>query len=159
MRVTVNWNNDGYRLPTEAEWEYAAKGGKKSSGYDYFKYSGDDILDNVAWYNNNSSSKTHEPGGKNPNELDIYDMSGNVWEWCWDQYDKDYYKDSPLSDPRGPGNDTVNSEHTRVMRGGCYSSDTVPTRSVNRWRHVPNYKVDINGASEYQGFRIVCNSP
>jgi uncharacterized repeat protein (TIGR02543 family) len=161
MRVTVNWNNSGYRLPTEAEWEYAAKGGRNSSGYDsrsYFIYSGDNIIDNVAWYIKTSGDRTHDDR-KAPNELGIYDMSGNVWEWCWDQYDAKYYSTSPSTDPRGPGTDMVNSERTRVMRGGCFSSDDVRPRSVNRWRHIPSYKTDINGISEYQGFRIVCNNP
>jgi len=66
-------------------------------------------------------------------------------------FTKNYYASSPSADPTGPG-----SGSTRVMRGGCFSSDTVPTRSVNRWRHIPSYNVDANGLSEYQGFRIVC---
>ena len=97
-----------FRLPTEAEWEYAARGGKKSRG---FQYSGSNNLSDVAWYDGNSGNKTHAVGTKQANELGIYDMSGNVCEWCQDWYDK--YSSSSQVNPIG-----ANSVSRRVIRGG-----------------------------------------
>ncbi len=99
-----------FSLPTEAEWEYAARGGNKSQGY---KYSGSNNLDDVAWYDGNSGRTTHDVATKRANELGIYDMSGNVWEWCQDWYGWDYYSSSPSSNPTGPA-----SGSRRVYRGG-----------------------------------------
>ncbi len=101
-----------YRLPTEAEWEYAARGGNRSKGY---KYSGSNTLGDVAWYNDNSGKKTHEVMTKSPNELGLYDMSGNVKEWCSDWFNREYYADSPNNNPKGPS-----SGSSRVGRGGSW---------------------------------------
>ncbi len=97
-----------FRLPTEAEWEFAARGGNKSKGY---KYAGSNSIDNVAWYTSNSSSKTHAVKTKSPNELGIYDMSGNVSEWCQDWYGS--YSSNAQTNPKGPS-----SGSGRVLRGG-----------------------------------------
>ena len=151
--VGVSWNdaaaycqwlssktNKNYRLPTEAEWEYAARGGNQSKG---FKYSGSNTIEDVAWYSANSGSKTHPVGTKGANELGIYDMSGNVWEWCSDWYDENYYKNSVAQNPKG-----AQSGSLRVLRGGSWYSNVNNCRSSFRNRTVPNDRFS------YFGFRL-----
>ena len=126
-----------YRLPTEAEWEYAARGGNRSNGY---KYSGSNTLDDVAWYYDNSGKKTHEVMTKSPNELGLYDMSGNVKEWCSDWYDGEYYAISPSNNPKGPS-----SGSNRVLRGGSWFDYGNGCRVSFRSRFGPSYHTDDFG--------------
>ena len=106
----VNLKGLKFRLPTEAEWEYAARGGNKNKGY---KYSGSEKIDEVAWYMGNSGGETHPVKGKKANELGLYDMSGNVWEWCNDWYGS--YSSGAQTNPKGPENGSY-----RVLRGGSW---------------------------------------
>jgi formylglycine-generating enzyme required for sulfatase activity len=130
-----------YRLPTEAEWEYAARGGNKSRGY---TYSGSDNLDEVAWYNENSGDESHAVGQKQANELGLYDMTGNVWEWCSDWYSSDYYGQSSTSNPQG-----ASSGSYRVYRGGGWLSYAPRCRSAYRKNDSPStHSIDL-------GFRLV----
>jgi hypothetical protein len=118
--------NKKYRLPTEIEWEYAAKGGKESQGY---TYSGSNNIDDVAWYQGNTKSRTHEVGRKDPNELGIYDMTGNVWEWTKDCYNK--------------------SCEDRTLKGGSYDYGEKDCKISHRSWSTPNRNI-----SDY-GFRLV----
>ncbi|MCX6278123.1 MAG: SUMF1/EgtB/PvdO family nonheme iron enzyme [Bacteroidetes bacterium] len=133
--------NKTYRLPTEAEWEYAARGGNKSRGY---AYSGSANVGDVAWYSENSGSKIHPVAQKQPNELGLYDMSGNVWEWCSDWYVAQYYQNSPASNPQGPS-----SGSDRVLRGGGWDYDPRNCRSSFRGNDPPADRGDD------LGFRLV----
>ena len=103
-----------FALPTESQWEFAARGGNSSKGY---KYAGSDSLDEVAWFRANSKSQTHPVKQKKPNELGLYDMSGNVWEWCNDWFDINYYQSSPESNPQGPTSGFIS-----VLRGGSWGN-------------------------------------
>ncbi len=150
----VNWNDvqiyirklnkktgRKYRLPTEAEWEYAARGGNMSKSY---KFSGGNNLDEVAWYFSNSENKTHPVGTKEPNELGLYDMSGNVWDWCSDWYDNDYYKYSPERNPKG-----AIGGSKRSLRGGSWDYSDYSCGSSVRGYSNPDVRYSVIG------FRII----
>ncbi len=124
-----------FRLPTEAEWEYACRGGNKSRGY---KYSGSNTIGDVAWYTSNSLSETHPVATKSPNELGIYDMSGNVWEWCQDRYGS--YNSNAQTNPTG-----TSSGSYRVNRGGSWSYNAKFCRSSYRRDYSPGYRDDNLG--------------
>jgi len=134
-----------FRMPTEAQWEYAARGGRMSQGY---TYSGSDNIDEVAWYNANSEKNTHEVGNKMPNELGIYDMSGNVWEWCRDKYDENYYCRSSAGNPKGP-----DKGMQYVLRGGSWEQNSWNSRTTARGDDNPTvYTVTY-------GFRLALEPP
>jgi formylglycine-generating enzyme len=152
--INVNWNDafeycqwaskvtgTAIRLPTEAEWEYAARGGKKSRD---FKFSGGNQLGDVGWYSENSDRKSHTVAGKRPNELGVYDMTGNVWEWCADWYSDEYYSISPLKDPQGP----ISGQY-HVLRGGSWISVRAYCHITTRSSLRSDY-ISVNN-----GFRVV----
>ncbi|WP_090798893.1 SUMF1/EgtB/PvdO family nonheme iron enzyme [Paenibacillus sp. GP183] len=118
-RVVCNWDADGYRLPTEAEWQYACKAG--TVGYRYGE------LDEIAWYHGNSEGMVHEAGKKLPNAWGLYDMLGNIWEWCWDLYDVNVY------------------DSYRIFRGGSWAEEARGCGSTCRRRSHPAFRIDDLG--------------
>lgn len=128
-----------FRLPTEAEWEYAARGGNNSRGY---KFAGSDNLDRVAWYESNSNDATHDVGQKSPNELGLYDMNGNVEEWCQDWYGN--YSGNSQKNPSGPSSGSY-----RVSRGGCYFFEAGFCRVSHRSSNSPD-----DSSQSSLGFRL-----
>ena len=140
-----NWLGKQYggewRLPTEAEWEYAARGGNKSMGC---TYSGGDDMEQVGWFEDNAGGKTNSVGQKKANELGVYDMSGNVWEWCNDWFRVDYYANSPANNPLGPS-----SGSNRVLRGGGWGGPAADCHVAYRSFIGPSLRTD------YNGFRVV----
>ena len=139
--VTCDFNADGYRLPTEAEWEYAARGGNPEDSSWANTYSGSNTLDDVAWYGNNSD-ETHEVGKKQANALGLYDMSGNVWELCWDWYGSSSGYPSGTEDPAGPDTGSY-----QVVRGGSWHFSASYCTVSSRY-YCDGYSYDI-------GFRLV----
>lgn len=134
-------NKEHYRLPTEAEYEYAARGGNKSRGFDY---SGSNSIDDAGWFINNCKGSSHPVGEKKPNELGLLDMSGNIWEWCSDWYGAYYYNQSPADNPQGPA-----QGEQKVLRGGTWLSLDEGCLSISRGALNPLSK------NKFTGFRIV----
>lgn len=129
-----------FRLPTETEWEYAARGGMYWG--DYFLYSGSDNIDEVGWYKHNSNNKTHDVGEKKPNQLGIYDCCGNVWEWCEDYFQRDTRK-IPLD-----GSPCLEPGSARVLRGGCFHNSGIHCTVMKR------YEITPDARDECIGFRL-----
>ncbi len=134
----LDWTRDGYRLPTEAQWEFAARGGRGMRGS---AFAGSVDIRLVAWFYNNSDNRTHPIGTKDPNELGLFDCAGNVWEWCLDWYDN--YPSGAQTDPRGPESGTH-----RVLRGGSFASDESACKPTYRGAFNPSL------ALNYLGFRV-----
>jgi formylglycine-generating enzyme required for sulfatase activity len=144
-----NFEANGYRLPTEAEWEYACRAGSKTV---YFFGDSSAKLSDYAWVDSNAGGKPHPVGQKKPNPWGLYDMCGNVWEWCNDFYQVDYYQQSPEENPRGP-----KEGETKVVRGGAWKFSADSCRSGYRYNEDPGYS-DVCFGYDIYGFRCVKNS-
>ena len=141
--VSCDWNANGYRLPTEAEWEFAARGGKSEPD---FLYSGGEDIERVAWYSGNNRPEGTKPVGlKEPNALGLYDMSGNLWEWCWNWYN--VYDEEPKVDPRGSLGGAV-----KVFRGGSWYGGASNCRVSARNFAFPSF------IHHFVGLRLVRNA-
>ena len=145
-----NFEADGYRLPTEAEWEYACRAGATTA-----YYFGDNParLAEHAWFEKNSGGRPRPVGQKLPNAWGLYDMTGNVWEWCNDFYQVDYYAQSPRQNPRGPS-----AGQTKVVRGGSWRASAENCRSGYRYNENPGY-ADVCFGYDIYGFRCVRKGP
>ena len=136
-----DWNGPGYRLATEAEWEYACRAGTTTR---FSLGDHENVLGEHAWYGKNSRSRTHPVGEKKPNPFGLFDMHGNVWEWCWDWSDLSYYNiESTSIDPKGP-----KTGKARVLRGGSWNNDALVFRSASRNWDEPAVR------NRYCGFRV-----
>jgi len=147
--MVCDFEAGGYRLPTEAEWEYACRAGTETDFHTGNMTHPEDepldpALDRAGWYDGNSEGGTHPVGRKEANDFYLYDMHGNVWEWCWDWNANDYYASSPAEDPRGPV-----SGSSRVLRGGSWRDFARFCRSAYRNDFLPDYRY-----YDY-GFRVV----
>lgn len=157
--VVADFSQNGYRLPTEAEWEYAARGGDSYKSEFSFDYAGtpsstsplkrsmkrDSSIEKIGWYLNNSKSKTHQVGMKRANSLGLYDMTGNVWEWCFDVYNDTLEEEEVINPIKTTG-------RARVYRGGCYYNEAYLLSVAYRYNRYPNY------AFNDLGFRVCCSS-
>ena len=145
-----NFDANGYRLPTEAEWEYACRAGTTTA---YFFGDDESKLKAYAWYEDNSGGRPRPVSQKPANPWGLYDMCGNVWEWCNDFYKVDYYQESPKENPRGP-----ESGETKVLRGGAWKFSAESCRSGYRYNENPGYS-DVCFGYDIYGFRCVRNAP
>ena len=143
------FDTNGYRLPTEAEWEYACRAGTKTA---YFFGNNPSKLANYAWFDRNSGGHTQPVGQKRPNPWGLYDMCGNVWQWCNDFYKVDYYQESPKENPIGPKNG-----ESKVVRGGAWRFSAQNCRSGYRYNENPGY-ADVCFGYDIYGFRCVRNA-
>lgn len=143
---TCNFDANGYRLPTEAEWEFACRGGTTTA---YYFGDSPAKLGEHAWFDKNAGGHPRPVGQKKPNPLGLYDMAGNVWQWCNDFYEVDYYTKSPKVDPRGP-----DSGKTKVVRGGAWRVGPENCRSGYRYNESPGY-ADVCFGYDIYGFRCV----
>jgi formylglycine-generating enzyme required for sulfatase activity len=145
-----NFDADGYRLPTEAEWEYACRAGTKTT---YFFGNDSSKLRDYAWFEENSGGRPRPVGQKLPNPWGLYDVHGNVWQWCNDFYKVDYYQESPQENPRGP-----NIGDNKVVRGGAWKFSAQTCRSGYRYNEDPGY-ADVCFGYDIYGFRCVRGLP